>query len=256
MFRYLRHIDLPQIGFAGQENIARGSVLLVGLGGLGSAAALYLAGAGIGRIGLADDDRVEEANLQRQILYSESDVERLKTEAALERLQALNSKIILALHKARIMPKNAAEILDAYDVVLDCSDNFSTRFLLNETCRDLGKVLVTASVQGMVGQIAVFDAREENTACYRCLFPETPREGTVPTCPEAGVFGPVAGIFGTLQAAEALKLLAGEKNKSKGAALFQLDTETLISQRIHIPKNPGCPVCAGKTTHEKIRKIA
>ena len=198
MLRYLRHIDLPQIGFAGQEKIAAGSVLLVGRGGLGAAAGLYLAGAGVGRIGLADDDRIEESNLQRQILYTESDVDKPKTEAALARLRALNSKIILQPHRLRIDAGNAAKILSAYDVVLDCSDNFSTRFLLNEMCRKLGKALVSASVQGMGGQIATFDARQENSACYRCLFPQIPPEGMVPTCPEAGVFGPVVGLFGTL----------------------------------------------------------
>jgi molybdopterin/thiamine biosynthesis adenylyltransferase len=238
--RYLRHIDLPQIGFAGQEKIAAGSVVIVGLGGLGAPAALYLAGAGVGRLGLVDDDRVEETNLQRQVLYREADAVKNKTLVAKERLEALNSTIRIETFETRLAKDNADEILAAYDVVLDCTDNFAARFLINEACVRLKKTLVSASVQGFAGQLSVFKTSEKDQPCYACVFPQTPPEGMVPTCTEAGVFGPNVGMLGVLQAGEALKALAG---LGEAGILIEFDTLTLQSKKLQLAKNPHCTVC-------------
>ncbi|NDE89672.1 MAG: HesA/MoeB/ThiF family protein [Alphaproteobacteria bacterium] len=241
--RYLRHIDLPGLGFDGQEKICAGSVALVGIGGLGAAAALYLAGAGVKHLILIDDDKVEESNLQRQILYTESDIGTLKTTASQQRLSALNSIIHITTHATRIVEENAHGFLQSADVVLDCSDNFQTRFLLNDVCCALKKPLVSASVQGFAGQIATFKPYlGAGHACYRCLFPETPPKGMVPSCPEAGVFGPIVGVMGVMQASEALKELAGI-----GAgltSLYMLDSRSMQSKTMQVDKNPTCQTCS------------
>lgn len=242
--RYLRHIDLPGLGFDGQEKICAGSVALVGMGGLGAAAALYLAGAGVKQIILMDNDKVEESNLQRQILYTEHDIGSLKVEAARARLHALNSTIDIQTHALRIDETNAVNLLAQADVVCDCTDNFKTRFLLNDICMVLKKPLVSASVQSFSGQLVTYKPYLGGAhACYRCLFPETPPKGMVPSCPEAGVFGPVVGILGVMQAAEALKELAGIGCTQ--TSLLMLDTRTMQSKTILAAKNPTCPCCSG-----------
>ena len=245
--RYLRHIDLPGLGFDGQEKICAGSVALVGMGGLGAAAALYLAGAGVKQLNLIDDDKIEEGNLQRQILYTEQDIDTLKVDAARTRLAALNSHVTLQTHALRIDETNARALLAEVNVVLDCTDNFKTRFLLNDLCMVLKKPYISASVQGFSGQLATFKPYLGDAyACYCCLFPETPPKGMVPSCPEAGVFGPVVGILGVMQAAEALKELAGI-----GAAhtsLLMLDTRSMQSKTIRVVKNPACPACASTSS--------
>lgn len=241
--RYLRHIDLPQLGFAGQEKICAGSVLLVGMGGLGAAAALYLAGAGAGRMGLVDDDRVEESNLQRQVIFDQSNVGELKVLAAQKRLAALNPHVTLEVHTVRLDANNGAALLQPYDVILDCSDNFATRFLLNDLCIALKKPLISASVQGFMGQICSFTAYKGGMhACYRCLFSETPAKGMVPNCPEAGVFGPVVGIMGVYQASAALKFLAG-LHPAGEAVFMTVDTLSLATHRLTIPRDPNCQSC-------------
>lgn len=243
--RYLRHIDLPGLGFLAQEKICAGSVALVGMGGLGAAAALYLAGAGVKQLILIDDDKVEESNLQRQVIYTEQDIGTLKVVAAQKRLCALNSTVEIQAHVTRIDDENAVKLLAAADVVLDCTDNFKTRFLLNDICMVLKKPYVSASVQGFSGQLATFKPYLGDAhACYRCLFPETPPKGMVPSCPEAGVFGPVVGILGVMQAAEALKELAGIG--APHTNLLMLDTQTMQSKAIHVGKNPVCPSCGIK----------
>jgi molybdopterin-synthase adenylyltransferase len=245
--RYLRHIDLPGLGFDGQEKIGAGGIALVGMGGLGAAAALYLAGAGIKQLILIDNDKVEESNLHRQILYTEQDIGTLKIDAARARLHALNSHVQFQTHSIRLDETNAVNLLAQADVVLDCTDNFKARFLLNDVCLVLKKPLVSASVQGFSGQLATYKPYlGEAHACYRCVFPETPPKGMVPTCPEAGVFGPVVGILGVMQAAEALKELAGIGTPH--TSLMMLDTRSMQGKSIHVGKNPACPCCKGLET--------
>jgi sulfur-carrier protein adenylyltransferase/sulfurtransferase len=205
--RYLRQTTLPEFGEAGQARLRAGSVLIVGAGGLGSPAATYLAAAGVGRIGLVDFDRVDVTNLHRQILYATSDVGRPKLEAAGARLRDLNDEITIETHEARLTSENAMEIVAKYDVVLDGTDNFATRYLVNDACKLLGKPNVYGSVFRFDGQVSVFAT--EDAPCYRCLYPEPPPPHLVQSCAEGGVLGVLPGIIGTLQATETIKLLAG-----------------------------------------------
>lgn len=240
-YRYLRHLDLPQLGFAGQEKIAKAHITLVGMGGLGAASSLYLAGAGVGTLSLIDFDAVDENNLQRQILYKMKDVGNHKTHAAYAHLTALNPSITIVAHKEKLDAANAEELLHGTDIILDGSDNFATRYLLNSLSIRLGKTLISASVQGFAGQIGVFKPQAGH-ACYQCLFPQTPPKGMVPTCPEAGVFGPLVGVMGTLQAGEALKEVAG-LNRDEATRFFSLDLLTLKTTLHNVERNPHCPAC-------------
>ncbi|HEX6085464.1 MAG TPA: molybdopterin-synthase adenylyltransferase MoeB [Thermoanaerobaculia bacterium] len=205
--RYQRQTTLPELGTAGQEKLARGSVLVIGAGGLGSPAATYLAAAGVGRIGLVDFDRVDETNLHRQILYATSDVGREKLDAAGARLRDLNPEVAIELHPMRLSSENALELFAKYDVVLDGTDNFATRYLVNDACKLTGRPNVYGSVFRFDGQVSVFAT--ETGPCYRCVYPEPPPPGTVPSCAEGGVLGVLPGVVGTLQATEAIKLLTG-----------------------------------------------
>ncbi|HYC90276.1 MAG TPA: molybdopterin-synthase adenylyltransferase MoeB [Thermoanaerobaculia bacterium] len=205
--RYQRQITLPELGPEGQEKLAHGSVLIIGAGGLGSPAATYLAAAGVGRIGLVDFDRVDETNLHRQILYATTDVGREKVEAAGARLRDLNPEVTIETHQARLTSENALELFARYDVVLDGTDNFATRYLVNDACKLTGKPNVYGSVYRFDGQVSVFAT--ETGPCYRCIYPEPPPPGTVPSCAEGGVLGVLPGVVGTLQATEAIKLLTG-----------------------------------------------
>ena len=207
MNRYARQITLPEIGEAGQEKLRRASVLIVGAGGLGSPAALYLAAAGVGTLGLVDFDRVDATNLHRQVLYGTSDVGRPKLEAAQERLQDLNPEVRVVPHAARLTSENALEIMRDYDVILDGTDNFATRYLVNDACVLLGTPNVYGSIFRFDGQVSVFATNEG--PCYRCLYPEPPPPGLVPSCAEGGVLGILPGIVGSLQATEAIKLIVG-----------------------------------------------
>ena len=204
--RYLRHTLLPQVGEAGQEKLLGASVLIIGCGGLGSPAALYLAAAGVGKIGLVDPDRVESSNLQRQILFSEQQVDSPKVEAATQRLQELNPDLTIEQHPVRFTVDNALELAKPYDLILDGSDNFPTRYLTNDCAFFLKKPLIYGSIFQFDGQITVFDPRREGP-CYRCLLPDAPAANAVPNCAEAGVLGALPGIIGSLQAMEALKVL-------------------------------------------------
>lgn len=245
--RYLRHIDLPAIGFDGQARIMAGHIALVGLGGLGAPAALYLAAAGVGKLTLIDDDTVDESNLQRQVLYRMDDIGLPKIECAIRHLAALNPNVEIETRTTRLNSENAHTLLQGAQLVLDCSDNFETRHALNACCLELRMPLITASVQGFAGQIARFAAHKgPSMACARCLFPEAPPEGMVPTCPEAGVFGPIVGIMGTMQAAEALKELTG-LNDAATSTLLRFDSLNLQTSVFSIPKDPACPACAEKT---------
>jgi adenylyltransferase/sulfurtransferase len=218
MTRYTRQITLPEFGPEGQRRLASGSVLIIGAGGLGSPAATYLAAAGVGRIGLVDFDRVDETNLHRQILYATSDVGREKVDAAGARLHDLNPEVTIETHQARLTSENALELFARYDVVLDGTDNFATRYLVNDACKLTGKPNVYGSVYRFDGQVSVFAT--ETGPCYRCIYPEPPPPGTVPSCAEGGVLGVLPGVVGTLQATEAIKLLTGLGETLSGRLLL------------------------------------
>ncbi len=241
--RYRGHLSLPEVGIAGQRKLAQSSVLCIGTGGLGSPASLYLAAAGVGRIGLLDSDEVDESNLHRQILFRTRDVGASKVEAARATLAALNPDVELVTHAERLDARNAAEILGGYDVILDGTDNFPTRYLINDTCVRLGKPDVWASVFRFEGQVAVFDAR--TGPCYRCLFPEVPPAEEIPSCAEAGVLGVLPGILGTTQALEAIKLLLGIGQPLIGRLLL-FDALALSWRELALAKDPGCPACGDR----------
>ena len=238
--RYSRHLTLPEFGKEGQETLKNASVLLVGAGGLGSPAATYLAAAGVGRIGLVDFDTVEASNLQRQILYGNSDVGRPKLEAASERLQDLNPHVEVERHELRLTSDNALDIIDDYDVVADGTDNFPTRYLVNDACVMTGTPNVYASIFRFEGQVSVFAT--EDGPCYRCLYEEPPPPGLVPSCAEGGVLGILPGFIGTLQATEVIKLLTGIGEPLIGR-LLMVDALDMNFRTVNVPTNPDCPVC-------------
>ncbi|MGY8804604.1 MAG: HesA/MoeB/ThiF family protein, partial [bacterium] len=203
--RYRRHLTLPEMGYEGQQKLLDSSVLLIGAGGLGCPLALYLAAAGVGQLGLVDDDVVDASNLQRQVLYQTRDIGKLKVEVAKERIQALNPDVDVVTYPLRLTSENALEIFADYDVIVDGTDNFPTRYLSNDACVILGKPNVYGSIFRFEGQASVFDASQG--PCYRCLFPEPPPPGSVPSCAEGGVLGVLPGIIATIQGTEAIKLL-------------------------------------------------
>ena len=238
--RYSRHILLPQIGEEGQEKLKRASALIVGVGGLGSPAAMYLAAAGIGRLGLVDFDTVDESNLQRQILYGESVVGERKLDAAWKRLRDLNHNLRIETFNDRLSARNALPLMEPYDLVLDGTDNFATRYLVNDACVMQRKPNVYASIYRFEGQVSVFDAMRG--LCYRCLYPEPPPPNLVPSCAEGGVLGVLPGIIGTLQAAEAIKLITGAGEPLIGRMLLY-DALTATFRSVRVPKNPSCKLC-------------
>jgi molybdopterin/thiamine biosynthesis adenylyltransferase/rhodanese-related sulfurtransferase len=245
LHRYGRHLVLPEVGIDGQRRLKAGSVLIVGAGGLGSPLALYLAAAGVGRIGLVDFDRVDATNLQRQILYGGGDVGRPKLAAAAERLADLNPGVRVDLHDARLTSANALAILRDYDVVADGTDNFATRYLVNDACALLGKPNVHGSVFRFEGQASVFDAARG--PCYRCLYPDPPPPGLVPTCAEGGVLGVLPGVIGTLQGIETLKLLLGAGEPLIGRLLV-FDALGMRFRELLVRKDPACPLCGERPT--------
>ena len=249
--RYLRHTLLPQVGEAGQEKLLGASVLIIGCGGLGSPAALYLAAAGVGKIGLVDPDRVESSNLQRQILFSEQQVGIPKVEAATARLKELNSELTIEEHPLRFTVDNALELASQYDLILDGSDNFPTRYLTNDCAFFLKKPLIYGSIFQFDGQITVFDPRREGP-CYRCLLPDAPAADAVPNCAEAGVLGALPGIVGSLQAMEALKVLL-EIGESPLGKLICYDALRSSFRTIKLRKNPDCILCGDNPSLEKLR---
>jgi molybdopterin/thiamine biosynthesis adenylyltransferase len=240
--RYARHLVLRQVGGPGQAKIREARVLVVGAGGLGSPAALYLAAAGIGRIGLVDDDQVSLSNLQRQILFRTSDVGRGKVEAGAEALKALNPGVQVDIHAVRLTGANAMALIGDYDIVADGSDNFATRFLLNDACFLARKPLVSAAVTEFEGQLATYKAWQPGQPCYRCLFREPPPAGTVASCSETGVLGAAAGVMGSLQALEVLKEVAGLGTGLAGKILIY-KALTAGFHTARLAKDPGCPLC-------------
>jgi len=242
--RYSRHLRLPEVGVAGQRRLQQARVLLVGAGGLGSPAAYYLAAAGVGHLRIVDDDHVDRSNLQRQILHTEDAVGTPKVESAAARLRALNPRVRIEPVAARVSD-NVEALLEGMDVVVDGSDNFPLRYLLNDACVKLGKPLVYGAVQRFEGQVSVFDAgrRRGQAPCYRCLFPEPPPPEFAPNCAEAGVLGVLPGIIGLLQATEAVKLLLGIGTPLTGR-LLQFDALGMRFRETRLAADPDCPVCA------------
>jgi molybdopterin/thiamine biosynthesis adenylyltransferase len=237
--RYSRQVILREVGVHGQQVLHDSAVLVIGLGGLGSAASLYLAAGGVGRLLLADRDRVEPTNLQRQVLYRQDDLGRPKTEAARERLAALNPATGIEIFEGRLEPARLAAMVAAADVVLDCTDNFPTRFAINEACVRARKPLVSGAAIRFEGQLAAFDARRSDGACYACIFPETGERQE--TCEEAGILGPVVGTIGSLQALAAMKLLLGRSedvNRLRIWNALDMSWRTVI-----LARDPLCRVC-------------
>jgi adenylyltransferase/sulfurtransferase len=249
--RYARHLSIPGVGEAGQEKLKRASVLLIGSGGLGSPAAMYLAAAGVGRLGLVDFDRVERSNLQRQILHGEAAVGRPKIASALERLRDLNPHVELVPHETRFGPDNAEALVADYDLVLDGSDNFPTRFLSNDACYFAGKPLVYGSIFRFEGQVAVFAPRRGGP-CYRCMLPELPPPGAAPSCAEAGVIGVLPGVIGSLQAMEAIKWLLELGESPLGKILCYEGLKSRF-RTLELPKNPNCALCGDTPTLHTVR---
>jgi adenylyltransferase/sulfurtransferase len=245
LLRYSRHLTLPEVGLAGQEKLRAARVLLVGAGGLGSPAALYLAAAGVGTLGLVDFDIVDRSNLQRQILHGTSGIGTSKLDSARERLRDINPHVQVETFATRLTSANALDILRRFDVVVDGSDNFPTRYLVNDACVLLGKPNVYGSVFRFDGQASVFDA--QRGPCYRCLYAEPPPPDLVPSCAEGGVLGVLPGIIGSIQALEAIKLIVGVGQALIGRLLL-FDGRKLQFRELTLEKDPDCPVCGTQPT--------
>ncbi|HEX7051056.1 MAG TPA: molybdopterin-synthase adenylyltransferase MoeB [Longimicrobiales bacterium] len=245
LVRYSRHLIMPEVGREGQQRLKAAKVLLVGAGGLGSPLGLYLAAAGVGTLGVVDFDVVDETNLQRQVLYSADDVGRPKLEAAAERLHGVNPHITIVPHPVRLSSENALELFEPYDIVVDGSDNFPTRYLVNDACVLSGKPNVYGSIFRFEGQVSVFGA--PGGPCYRCLFREPPPPGLVPSCAEGGVLGVLPGIIGALQALETLKLILGRGDSLAGRLLL-FDALAMRWRELKLRRNPECPVCGDRPT--------
>ena len=244
--RYSRHLLIPEIGEAGQLRLKNASVLLIGTGGLGSPAALYLAAAGVGRLGMVDPDTVDLSNLQRQLLHSDATIGTPKLESAAARLRETNPHITLDLHPVRFTPENAISIAQNYDIILDGSDNFPTRFLANDTAFFLKKPLVYGAIHRFDGQMTVF-APHLGGPCYRCMLPEIPAPGAVPSCNEAGVLGVLPGIIGSLQAMEAIKLILGT-GEPPLAKILIYDALRTSFRSLKLPHDPACRLCGKAPT--------
>jgi len=244
--RYSRHLILPEVGLAGQRKIRNTSVLCIGAGGLGSPIAMYLAAAGIGRLGIVDFDTVDYSNLQRQILHSDADVGTSKADSAKVAIQALNPNVQVDLHKTRITADNAFDLIRPYDIVVDGTDNFPTRYLTNDACVLLKKPNVYGSIFRFEGQASVF-APHLGGPCYRCLYPEPPPPGMVPSCAEGGVLGVLPGIIGCIQATEILKLALGKGSTLIGR-LMLFNALDMKFRELKLRKDPKCPVCRPNPT--------
>ena len=240
--RYARHLILREIGGAGQQALLAARVLVVGAGGLGAPLVTYLAAAGVGTIGLVDDDRVSLSNLQRQIIHRTADVGRLKVDSAADMVAALNPDVQVVRHALRLDASNALDLVGAYDVIADGSDNFATRFLLNDACYFAQRPLVSAAIGEFEGQLATWKAHSGTCPCYRCLFPAPPPEGMVPSCSEAGILGAVTGVMGTLQATEVLKEILGIGETLAGRLLIW-DALATRFRTVKLRADPGCAAC-------------
>jgi len=248
--RYARHVTLPEVGLAGQERLRATRVLCVGAGGLGSPVLLYLAAAGIGRLGIVDHDRVDESNLQRQILHRTESIGQPKTESARDTLRGVNPHVEVVLHQEKLTRANALVILREYDIVVDGTDNFPTRYLTNDACVLLGKPNIYGSIFRFEGQASVFDP-SRGGPCYRCLFPEPPPAGTVPNCAEGGVLGVLPGLVGCIQATETIKLALGQGQSLLGRMLL-VNALDMKFREIKLRRDPACPLCG---EHPSIREL-
>ncbi len=250
--RYSRHLLVPEIGLRGQERLASARVLVVGAGGLGSPALQYLAAAGVGRIGIADGDAVDETNLQRQTIFATADVGRNKAVAAAERLHALNPLVAVDEIAVDVDERNARDLVRLYDAVLDCTDRFETRYLLNDACVLEGKPDVYGSIFRFDGQVSVFALK--GGPCYRCLYPEAPEPGSVPSCAEGGVMGALAGIVGAWQASETLKVLLGIGEPLAGR-LMLIETLGARVREVRFARDPGCAICGERPSISQLAAI-
>jgi adenylyltransferase/sulfurtransferase len=248
--RYSRHLVLPEIGLDGQRAIKAAKVLCVGAGGLGSPVSLYLAAAGVGTLGIVDYDVVDFSNLQRQILHMTRDVGRPKVESARDRLKAINPEVRVEAHECSLSPANAIDLVSRYDLVVDGTDNFPTRYLVNDACVLTRRPYVYGSIFRFEGQASVFATGAG--PCYRCLYPEPPPPGLVPSCAEGGVLGVVPGIVGTIQATEALKLVLGTGETLVGRLLI-LDALRMRFREIHLKRDPQCPVCGDEPSIRELQ---
>jgi adenylyltransferase/sulfurtransferase len=247
--RYSRHLIMPEVGMEGQKRLKAGSVLLIGAGGLGSPLGLYLAAAGVGRLGLVDFDVVDFSNLQRQVLHGTTDVGRPKLQSAKDRLQAINPEVRLDLYETRLTSANASSIFEPYDIIIDGTDNFPTRYLVNDACVLLKKPNIYGSIFRFDGQASVF--YPGRGPCYRCLYPEPPPPGEVPSCAEGGVLGILPGLIGCIQATEAVKLLLGQGTPLIGRLLLY-DALQMTFREFKVRRNPKCPVCGEQPTVTKL----
>ncbi len=241
--RYARHLMLPEIGGAGQQKLLASSVLVVGAGGLGSPLLMYLAAAGVGRIGIVDDDAVDLSNLQRQVLHSTDAIGTPKTASAAAAIKAINPDVEVVTHERRLTAETAPALLKDHEIACDGSDNFATRYALNDACVRAGKTLVSAAIQRFDGQLSVFKPHAgPEHPCYRCLFPQPPAPGTVPSCAEAGVLGVLAGVMGSLQAVEVIKELLGI-GESLSGRLLMYNALTAEFREFRIKRDPDCIAC-------------
>lgn len=247
--RYSRQIILPQVGGKGQKKLLAGKVLLIGTGGLGSPVSLYLAAAGIGKLGIVDSDNVEISNLQRQIVHSTPNIGKPKVESAAERIAELNPDVKIVPYNIRLTSGNILDIVKEYDIIVDCADNFPTRYLVNDACVLSKKPLSHAGMFGFDGQAITILPRQ--SACYRCLFPEPPPPGLMPSCQEAGILGAVAGVIGVMQANEVLKYLMGIGDLLTGKLLIFNALEPSF-RTVKVRRNPKCPVCGDNPTVTKL----
>src|SRR5580765_729871 len=248
--RYSRHLILPEVGLSGQKKIRASSVLCIGAGGLGSPIAMYLAAAGVGKLGILDFDSVDFSNLQRQIIHGTADVNRPKTESAKETIASINPNVEVVVHNTRISSENALELIHPYDIVVDGTDNFPTRYLTNDACVLLKKPNVYGSIFRFEGQASVF-APHLGGPCYRCLYPEPPPPGMVPSCAEGGVLGVLPGIVGTIQATEILKLALG-KGSSLIGRLLLFNALDMKFRELKLRRDPQCPICGDNPTITKL----
>ena len=244
--RYARHLILPEVGGAGQRKLLNTSVLLLGAGGLGSPSGMYLAAAGVGRIGVLDFDVVDASNLQRQLLHGSDDLGRPKVDSAADTLRSLNPDIEVVKHSVHINSENALDIFRPYDVIVDGTDNFPTRYLANDAAYFLDKPLVHGAIYRFEGQMTLFDAGK-GSGCYRCLFPTPPPPGAVPSCAEAGVFGVLPGIIGSMMAFETIKYVLGIGESMVGKLLIFEGMDTSF-RKVNLRRNPACPLCGDNPT--------
>ncbi|MCU4753261.1 molybdopterin-synthase adenylyltransferase MoeB [Halobacteria archaeon AArc-curdl1] len=254
--RYSRHVIMDEVGPEGQKRLLEGSVLVVGAGGLGSPAIQYLAAAGVGHLGIVDDDVVERSNLQRQIVHGDDDVGRPKVESAADYVHRLNPDVSVEIYETRLTPENVDELAGGYDVVLDASDNFATRYLLNDYCVLSGTALSHGAIYRFEGQVTTIPNREGSDGpCYRCIFPEAPEPGTVPDCATTGVLGVLPGTVGCIQATEVVKLLLEQGDVLEGRLLLY-DAMDMSFETVELQHNPNCPVCGDQPAIDSVGDVS